>query len=314
VAVIDEAQDNTPQQWRAVHAMFGGVQRLHVAGDDDQAIFSWAGADMTRLLEIEGTRRVLAKSWRVPAAVYTLSAAIVSQIRTRVPKQWAPTDGEGAVLVSTIDSWHPRNVDAGSWLCLARNRRNLAEVTTRLEDLGVPYIVDGQSILDRRGVQAVLSYERLRRGESIGAEGFRKLKRHMAVSLSRDEIDDGQVSWGDITWPFAADPAARPIWLELVERRILQAPERDVMILRNIRRSGESLVANPRVVVSTIHSAKGAEADNVLLLSDTSRRTAYAARENPDDEHRVFYVGTTRAKKNLVIVPPSSKHHYSLLQ
>ena len=34
--------------------------------------------------------------------------------------------------------------------------------------------------------------------------------------------------------------------------------------------------------------------------------------ENQDAEHRLFYVGTTRAKENLYIMQPSSDYYYTI--
>ncbi len=50
---------------------------------------------------------------------------------------------------------------------------------------------------------------------------------------------------------------------------------------------------------------KGAEADNVVLLTDMSYRTfeGYTrTAEGAESERRVFYVGITRAKKRLIVV------------
>jgi ATP-dependent exoDNAse (exonuclease V) alpha subunit len=57
---------------------------------------------------------------------------------------------------------------------------------------------------------------------------------------------------------------------------------------------------NPRIVLSTIHKAKGGEADNVALLLKSSK--ACCTMGDPDCEKRVFYVGATRAKQNLHII------------
>ena len=38
--------------------------------------------------------------------------------------------------------------------------------------------------------------------------------------------------------------------------------------IRNMRANGEQINKNPRIKMSTIHAAKGGEADNVLLLQD----------------------------------------------
>jgi superfamily I DNA/RNA helicase len=74
---------------------------------------------------------------------------------------------------------------------------------------------------------------------------------------------------------------------------------------------GESiLTGTPRIKISTIHKAKGGEADNVALLLDSSR--ACANSEDQDAEVRTFYVGLTRAKKSLHIIEPQTQYGFAL--
>jgi superfamily I DNA/RNA helicase len=67
---------------------------------------------------------------------------------------------------------------------------------------------------------------------------------------------------------------------------------------------GASLASEPRVRVGTIHSVKGAEADNVALLTTTSRRVQQSDEDadQHDEECRIAYVAVTRAKRNLWII------------
>ena len=62
------------------------------------------------------------------------------------------------------------------------------------------------------------------------------------------------------------------------------------------------LDTTPLLRLSTIHSAKGMEAEHVILLTDMTTRVQQTAENNPDDEVRVFYVGMTRSKNTLDIV------------
>jgi len=61
------------------------------------------------------------------------------------------------------------------------------------------------------------------------------------------------------------------------------------------------------VKLSTIHGAKGGEADNVLLLTDLSAKFAREYDRNADDIHRLFYVGLTRARESLHLVLPKNE-------
>jgi len=70
-------------------------------------------------------------------------------------------------------------------------------------------------------------------------------------------------------------------------------------------RAEENLSQDARVKLSTIHSAKGGEATNVLLILDntkTIREATEKSDDKHDEEHRVWYVGTTRTKQNLYIL------------
>ena len=78
-----------------------------------------------------------------------------------------------------------------------------------------------------------------------------------------------------------------------------------IRYLRAVMRDGHKLDDKPRIEVSTIHASKGGERDNVMLLTDLSYgpyKSSKDTQQGRDDELRVFYVGATRAKKQLVIV------------
>ena len=79
----------------------------------------------------------------------------------------------------------------------------------------------------------------------------------------------------------------------------------DSLYIRKMLQRGELLSREARVKLSTIHSAKGGEADNVLLILDntkTIRDALEKSSDKQDEEHRVWYVGVTRTKQNLYIM------------
>ena len=74
--------------------------------------------------------------------------------------------------------------------------------------------------------------------------------------------------------------------------------------IRNMRANGEKINVNPRIKMSTIHGAKGGEANKVLILQDLTNAALETFSHDPDELHRLFYTGTTRTKKELHIVDP----------
>ena len=71
-----------------------------------------------------------------------------------------------------------------------------------------------------------------------------------------------------------------------------------------VARWGHDAIVSPSVRVSTVHGAKGSEADNVAVVTSLPRPcwTAMQTDGGFDEEMRVAYVACTRAKKRLVIV------------
>ena len=94
------------------------------------------------------------------------------------------------------------------------------------------------------------------------------------------------------------------VWFEAFD----DAAKRETDYLRKMRKNGEKLNEAPRITLSTIHGAKGGEAENVVLLTDLSLNTMKSYEQNPDDENRLFYVGATRTKEHLHIIEPKQKY------
>jgi superfamily I DNA/RNA helicase len=82
----------------------------------------------------------------------------------------------------------------------------------------------------------------------------------------------------------------------------LPVKDRDFFIAAAQRR--EPMLKEPRIRISTIHAAKGGEAEHVLLTTDMSYRIWSKMQDEPDDELRCWFVGATRCKESLHIVMP----------
>jgi DNA helicase-2/ATP-dependent DNA helicase PcrA len=100
VAVIDEAQDLTPVQWRAVEVAFRDCERIYIGGDDDQAIYRWAGADINHFLSLSDSPEVLEVSHRLPRQVWNIGRMIAERISRRYKKPYIHADRDGEI------DWH----------------------------------------------------------------------------------------------------------------------------------------------------------------------------------------------------------------
>lgn len=77
-----------------------------------------------------------------------------------------------------------------------------------------------------------------------------------------------------------------------------------------VARWGEEAIQAANVRVGTIHSVKGAEADNVAVLTTLNEATVRGMRAGPgaDEELRVWYVAATRARRRLIWVRENTRY------
>jgi len=298
VAIIDEAQDLTLLQWAVADAAFRDAEEVWAAGDDDQSIHRWAGAAEDHLLNLPYEREVLPLSYRLPRSVFELSREIVSRISRRYAKDTRSTDRPGRV------EWvaRPEEVDlsSGTWLLLGRTRWKLARLEAEARGQGVLYRVKGEPSASPKHVRAIQAYERLRTGQRIDGEAATSAL--SAMGVRRDVKETATYTAAELGADFT------PIWHDALVRIPLDDREYYLACLRR----GEKLTQEPRVRIETIHGAKGAEAENVLLDTEMTYRVKRGYDEEPDAEHRVWYVGVTRALDSLWLMQPRSVYGYGM--
>lgn len=313
VAVIDEAQDLSRLQWEVCATLFRNAQRVYIAGDDDQAVYRWAGADVEHFLKLEGQREVLAQSYRLPRSIHAIAQQIITRVDHRFDKCWAARDEEGEVL--HLPHLESVEFDDGEHLILARNGYLLGSVEAALRKSGQLYLTRyGKSAVDCDHYAAIRAWEKLRKGESISGYDAQRLYACLRLGSgverggkARSEFDPDK----DYTMEqLRAEHGLRAtgIWHDALDGIALGTREYYVSVMR----SGNKLNATPRIRLSTIHAAKGGEADNVVLLTDMARRTFMHYQRDPDDEQRVFYVGATRARKRLTLIDAESDYRFRL--
>ncbi len=100
VLFIDEAQDCSPLTIAVARKWASVMDELHLAFDDDQAVYGFAGADPQRIFTpLPPDIEVLAQSYRVPRAVHLLADKWRKQLSWSLPKEYRPRDADGKVTV-----------------------------------------------------------------------------------------------------------------------------------------------------------------------------------------------------------------------
>ena len=310
LCLLDEAQDLSPLQWRIAHLIDDKSRRMYCAGDDDQAIYEWAGADVNHFQNLPGGSEVLEQSYRVPAQIHTLATTISNRIKARFPKRYLPKPTPGSV--QRIYGTQELDLSDGEWLILSQANYQLQPVAHDLRQRGIYFEDRGHPSVRPKISTAVNAWRRLCRGGFIDlpaakavysfmrGNGVRVARGHKTLHADADATFDlptlqrhhGLLATQDMSWDVALD----------------RLPDVDRIYLELLLNGSEDLMKMPRVRLSTIHGAKGGEATNVVVFTDLTNAAEQSMALDPDTMHRVFYVAGTRAKENLFVVEP---HDYS---
>ena len=307
--IVDECQDISALQWRMVRHLAANAKSVAVAGDDDQAVYHWAGADVDTFVNLPGDAQVLGQSYRVPAAVQALADRVITPVHRRRPKVWAARRATGGVMdaeyLGDVDLTEQWDGDTQPILILARNTYILRDqVEPELRRLGVLYEWRDRPSLSQTTVRAVVGWEHLRAGKSVEAQIVRTIYALMTpgrgVMRGHRDLpgvpDDYEMVIGELIRDHGL--LTQAIWHQALDRLL---PD-DVSYIVAARQRGEHLLGRARVRLSTIHAAKGGEAEHVVLFREMARRTYDEMEQNEDDERRVWYVAVTRAREKLTVV------------
>ena len=283
VIFVDEAQDLSKIQW----AMIEKIEKdngcdVWIAGDDDQAIFGWAGADVDSFIDWDALEMPLKQSERVPSQIQQKALSIISRVRdNRLDKDYLPKKETG----QTFEVYKFTDIDMskGSWLVLARTNPLLKPIPAILKRKGLFFkTADGNSI-GKHLYEDIDHWNKLRKGESIP-----EIQQQRVLEKIKGK-PNYNLEWYDAFNNVASSK---------------------IDYLRIMLSNGEKIDKEPRITVSTIHSANGGEATNVVLFLNQTTNTMKAAKKSvykQDEEYRVWYVAVTRTMQNLYLIKCNNK-------
>jgi DNA helicase-2/ATP-dependent DNA helicase PcrA len=296
--VIDEFQDITTLQYDVYTEWRPYMERVLIAGDDDQVVYAWQGADPDLLLDEEVTDdNVLPNSYRLPSRILNVVNREVSHIDKRQEKDLDPRkEGghvEGVPNPSMIDL--VRNVrttveedEDGTAMILFRARYQLFQFMDEFIGEGIPFTcLTDQRMWTDRLTQYIRAIEAVDAEEPVTGLQARRLADMLADSAFGtgerddlfDELDQREAEsevedLAEITVaadtirdyaPFVPDPRAAADML----RKVTSFQERTVEAYFDGNYEGFDAT---RVRVGTIHSAKGREADHVFVATDLTEK------------------------------------------
>ena len=305
VVFIDEAQDLSLMQWNMTRSIWKKTKDSFIAGDDDQAIFRWAGADVDSFITQKGKILELKESVRVPKVIHEFANKIINRIKNRLPKNWNPKAHKGHLS----RYWNFEDIDMNNkhWLVLTRTRYQLNALEEILKEKGLYFENRFKKSYEKYIQEAALNWEHLRKGQPLSYKDIINISQYISsMNWNKDKLKalSKEAFYGidQLTKGYGLN--TKKTWHECFDN----AGSKRITYIRKMRANGEKLNKEARIKLSTIHSVKGGEEDNVVILPDLTTNTQLAYEKNKDDENRLFYVGATRAKEHLHIVRPKDEN------
>lgn len=334
---VDEFQDLSPveyalfKQWRNS----GDLTWVYICGDVNQSIYSFRCASPVYLSETDvDERRYLTKSYRCPAAVSSVSRSILEAeptitrnvFRTASRGSYTPEgeaelrslrDGEelGNAVLERVDDVLERrsNHDGAAVYLLTRTNWQLGRLAQQLQRQGIPFDALGDKMTP--WADTVVDCLIALRAVAEDRPAPRDQVRTLIAAATNSERRKERFENADVEAEFRVDPDSAAVYfpdqiraafpgstaMAIVDTLQLTDYQKDM--LRGALDSNSN--PNPELVqVGTIHEAKGLQAPSVFLFTGATSNIAerYREGEGRAEEHRIFYVGATRASESLTVV------------
>ena len=181
--LVDEYQDTNHSQYLIVKALSDRYQNICVVGDDAQSIYSFRGANITKILNFQrdydevGMYR-LEQNYRSTKNIVNAANSIIAKNKNQLEKVvWTANDEGAAIKIhrSTTDAEEGRFVASsifenkmqnqlpnGQFAVLYRTNSQSRAIEDALRKKDIPYrIYGGLSFYQRKEIKDVLSYLRL---------------------------------------------------------------------------------------------------------------------------------------------------------
>lgn len=319
--VVDEYQDVNPLQATLLGLWLGGRDEICVVGDPRQTIYSFAGASPRILHSFtrsfpEAQRVELVRNYRsTPQIVAAANAVFGSDgpdgvtLRSQqesgspVAYQGYPDEtAEAAAVANEIALLHRRGTLYKQMAVLFRINAQSEAFEEALGELGIPFVLRGvEGFFQRAEVRQAVT---LLRGAARAGEGAGELVADVrAVLAAMNHTDE----------PPSGSGAVRDRWESLhaivTMAADLAAEQSDAdlnALVADLDRRAQQAHAPTAdgVTLSTLHAAKGLEWQAVFCVGMHEGMMPSVHADTPaavEEERRLFYVGLTRARQELLI-------------
>ena len=292
VLFVDEAQDNSSLLFSVINRWADKTELTICAGDPWQAIYIFGGADPSLFRDRPGKWMSLKLSHRLRP-----DAAEYSKTLLR----------DGGWSDPMFDAWQGDNQALpeanGTTLYLARTNRMLVPIREQLIRQGEPFgEYNRMAPLRTVSADAYRVLSSLIEGQTVGWGDFRAAasytRRFMPASIKPRRSVPNKAPLSLVT---AHDGE---MWLGPLRDARERLPNYDYFreVEKNYGMRG--LVLRPKTMISTIHAAKGREADHIKLVANWGWLPSRALRDDQGRkrESLVAYVAATRHRETFELI------------
>ena len=290
---IDEAQDSSKMQQALIKKCFKRGGRFIAVGDEFQCINAFAGADEEafKMFKNEPNTSVFALpiSYRCPKVIIKMAQSVIGCEDIVA----APNAIDGQVIYD-VTPYEPKDND----LVLCRNTAHLMKLYMKYTAVNKKSYVKGRSIADKFK-DTIDNVDKDRLSLDMMSDGvFPRLYERLFEVIEKDMEING-LEYGEvINTQKIADMIDTIKALEVLAEGFVWKDD-----LTNKIDVIFSDQTEQGVCLSTIHKAKGLEANNVFILCPSLMPSKHAVRRwEIIQEENLMYVAVTRAKQKLCYI------------
>lgn len=332
IMIVDEFQDITRLQYEILKSWMENKDYVVVAGDPEQAIYSFMGASSTFLNKeyISADKKVfLPKSFRMFKNVKNyVESFLGNNVSDMIKREYDAFKSGGVVeslkITDTNRILNLLRKEKRTFLLFRTNYQKKTFIENILKPNGIPFVNMGfgWNIWTKKAVGINNALSKLFSGKKLNLDNISYLflnipskpylQRGLKTDLKKNRLKIKKDSYNK-----------RDLYGIGVEKSFFDLSFNQVLDLLKINETSRDFLKERRLkdeinwinlYMGTIHSSKGKECDDVIVVKNISRRVLkdIETKKGRENEARVFYVGMSRCKERLVLVETGLGHNNPL--
>ena len=182
------------------------------------------------------------------------------------------------------------------WLILGRSKNKLDEKADRLKKKNLYFETKFGKSYSQKLYRSIVNWTRWTKNEGLTLPETKDVFEYLDKDFNEKQFENQElIKIKDVGF------SSNIVWFDAFTKASLN----EKLYIRAMLGNGEKLSQDARIKLSTIHTIKGDEEINVIVILDNTNKIRKSVENNPekqDEEHRVWYVAITRAKQNLYLL------------